>query len=491
MGGSKYVACDFGAGSGRVILGELEHGKLSLREIHRFDNHEIQVFDRTYWDILALFQELKTGLRMLASQGHSDVDGIGVDTWGVDFGLMAFDGYLAGNPVSYRDSRTDGMLERAFQLMPKDEIYDQTGIQFMPLNTIFQLLSAVENEDSSLDIADTLLFMPDLFNYLLTGNEVTEYTIASTSQLLDAEERDWSDEIFERLALPLQLMADIVEPGTIIGELLPSIQKETGMGEVDIIAPACHDTASAVAAVPAIGDDWAYLSSGTWSLLGVELDEPIISKESLANNFTNEGGYGKTIRFLRNITGMWLLERCRAFWKQQGVDESYETLLALAVDSPPFKCFVNPDDPAFVNPANMPEALSAFCRRSRQPAPSTRGEFARCVLESLAMKYRFVVEMIESMRGSELRTLHVVGGGSQNRLLNQFTANALGIPVMAGPVEATAAGNILIQAIAKGDLAGLQEARQVVINSFELETFVPEDQEAWDEAYQRCKQFFQ
>jgi rhamnulokinase len=490
MAAPEFVACDFGAGSGRLILGTLSDSDLSLKEIHRFTNREVEILDHYYWDLPRLFAELKQGLSHLRSEGHREVSSIGVDTWGVDFGLIARDGTVLGNPVAYRDSRTDRMMEHAFELMPRKRLYQVTGIQFMQINTLFQLLSMVRASSPLLEIAEHLLMMPDLFNYLMTGEVVSEYTIASTSQLLDAAKKNWADSVFESVGLPRDIMPPIVEPGQIVGRLRSGVCNETGLDAIDVVAPACHDTASAVAAVPGKGPNWAFVSSGTWSLLGTEEDSPIINDLSLTNNFTNEGGFNGQIRFLRNNMGLWLLTRCRLAWADAGENVDYDNLFNQVLKSKPFKCIIDPDDRSFLNPPDMPSAIQAFCGRSGMAVPGSKGEFVRTILESLALKYRFILDQINSMRTEPVERLHIVGGGSQNRLLNQFTANACGIPVTAGPVEATALGNILIQAIAKGYLADLDEAREVVAKSSDLQEFEPADRNRWEEQYQNSKALF-
>ena len=490
MAAPEFVACDFGAGSGRLILGTLSDGTVSLKDIHRFSNREVEILDHYYWDLPLLFAELKKGLSRLRSEGHREISSIGVDTWGVDFGLIARDGSVLGNPVAYRDSRTDGMMERAFELMPRKDLYQVTGIQFIQINTLFQLLSMVQASSPLLEVADNLLMVPDLFNYLMTGEVVSEYTIASTSQLLDAARKDWANSVFESVGLPRDMMPPIVEPGHIVGRLRSNVCKETGLDAIDVVAPACHDTASAVAAVPGRGLNWAYVSSGTWSLLGTEEDSPIINDLSLANNFTNEGGYNGKIRFLRNNMGLWLLTRCRLAWADAGEDIDYHGLFAQALQSKPFKCVLDPDDHSFLNPPDMPAAIQAFCRRSEMAVPDSKGEFVRTILESLALKYRFILDQINSMRAEPVERLHIVGGGSQNVLLNQFTANACGIPVTAGPVEATALGNILVQAIAKGYLANLDEARALVAGSYQLNEYEPADRDRWEGQYQAARTHF-
>ncbi len=486
----RFIAFDFGAESGRAILGSLEGKKIRLEELHRFPNKQINISGHIHWDMTYLMEELKKGLRAAVESGYRELLGLGVDTWGVDFGLVGRDNQILGHPYAYRDSRTQGMMEKAFQLMPRERIYQSTGIQFMPFNSVFQLLSMVESGSPLLEQCQTLLFMPDLFNFLLTGQKCSEYTIASTSQLLNAKQKIWELEIFEKLGLPFDIMAPLVQPGTSIGRLRPEIAEETGTLSLDVIAPACHDTASAVAAVPAQSSNWAYLSSGTWSLLGVETDAPVITQDSLKNNFTNEGGVGGMIRFLRNTMGLWLLQRCLKTWQEQGDSLDYDELEGLALEEKEFKCFVDPDDQSFLNPPDMPAAIVEFCRKTGQPYPEKKGEFVRCILESLALKYRFLIEKINSMSPKPVEVLHIVGGGSRNELLNQFTANATGFPVIAGPVEATAAGNIMVQAIAKKILSGIEEGRKVIARSFPLKDFHPADQDRWSEVYNRVKGMF-
>jgi len=486
----RFIAFDFGAESGRAILGSLETKKIRLEELHRFPNKQINVSGHIHWDMTYLMAELKKALRSSVEHGYRELLGLGVDTWGVDFGLVGRNDQILGHPYAYRDPRTQGMMEKAFQLMSREKMYSSTGIQFMPFNSVFQLLSMVESESPVLEQCEILLFMPDLFNFLLTGQKCSEYTIASTSQLLNAKNKNWEPEIFEKLGLPFPIMAPVVQPGTSVGCLLPAIAEETGILPVDVIAPACHDTASAVAAVPAQSSNWAYLSSGTWSLLGIETDAPVITLDSLKNNFTNEGGVGGTIRFLRNTMGLWLLQRCLKSWQEQGDSLGYDELEILAQEAQSFKCIIDPDDQTFLNPSDMPAAIVEFCRSTGQPFPEKKGEFVRCILESLALKYRFIIERINAMSPEAVEVLHIVGGGSRNELLNQFTANATGLPVIAGPVEATAVGNIMVQAIAKKVLSGIEEGRKVVARSFPLRDFHPAGQDRWSEVYDRVKGMF-
>ncbi len=487
---AKFLAFDFGAESGRAILGILDRKKICLEEIHRFPNKQTSVSGHIHWDLSYLFGELKKGLKSAARKGHRELLGLGVDTWGVDFGLIGKDDRILEDPFAYRDKRTEGMMDRAFQLISREEMYARTGIQFMPFNSVFQLLSVVESQSALLDKIETLLFMPDLFNFLLTGQKLSEYTIASTSQLLNAQKRDWEPGIFEKLGLPAHIMAPIIQPGTSIGQILPEISQKTDISPVDVIAPACHDTASAVAAVPAHTANWAYLSSGTWSLLGVEVGEPVINEQSLKNNFTNEGGVGGKIRFLRNTMGLWLLQRCLKDWEKKGGSHDYDELAALAFNSQEFKSIVDPDDHTFLNPPDMPGAIAEFCRRTRQPVPEKKGEFVRCIYESLAFKYRFLVDKINAMCPEPVEVLHVVGGGSQNEMLNRFSADATGLRVTAGPAEATAVGNIIIQAITKNVVSSIEEGRKVVSRSFPLKTYEPQNKNKWNRVYEKIKGMF-
>ncbi|MBR2459381.1 MAG: rhamnulokinase [Bacteroidaceae bacterium] len=466
-----YLAADFGGGSGRVIAGWLEDGKLTMEEIHRFGNRQVRLGDHVYWDFPALFEDMKAGLKKAASKGY-EVESIGVDTWGVDFGLIDRDGQLLGNPVCYRDARTAGMTEKLFETLNPTEHYATTGIQVMEINTLAQLLSI--KGTAQLEAAEHLLFMPDLFSYFLTGKATNEYCIASTSELLDAKRREWSWETIEALGLPKRIFGDIVMPGTVRGELRKDIAEETGLKDVKVIAVGSHDTASAVAAVPAIEGDGpvAFLSSGTWSLLGIELPEPILTEEARQAEFTNEGGVGGRIRFLQNITGLWILQRLMAEWKERGEEQTFGELLP-AAEQANISSIIPVADAAFTNPPSMEKAISDYCKQSNQPVPQTKGEFVRCLFQSLAKKYKDAIEGVNGLLPESLKRLHIIGGGSQNGLLNQFTADALGIPVWAGPVEATAMGNILVQAMAAGEVADLAELREVVRRSVTPKVFEP------------------
>ena len=482
---SKLLAFDLGAESGRALVGHFDGKRLALEELHRFANGPVQIFDRLYWDPLRLFAEMQQGLSLFARYHGKDLASIGVDTWGVDFALLGPDDALLDNPRNYRDPRTAGMLEEAFSRMPREEIFSHTGVQFMKLNSLYQLLAM--RDSPLLQSANTLLLMADLFNFYFTGNKVCEFSNATTTQFYDPRKNAWSTELLTGLGLPTHFLPEIVQPGTEVGKLLPSIASATGLNAVPVIAPATHDTGSAVAAVPAETRDYAYISSGTWSLMGVELDEPLISDKALQYNFTNEGGVGPSYRFLKNIMGLWLVQECRRAWQREGRDFSYEQLTAMARDAVPFVALIEPDDGRFITPGDMPARIRAYCEETSQNVPDDEGQMIRIVLESLALKYRYVLESLETILGRRLKCIHVVGGGIQNRLLCQFTASAAGRQVIAGPLEATGIGNLLLQLIGLGQLASLAEARQVVRDSFDPEVYQPEQSANWDAAYDRFR----
>lgn len=468
---NTYLAVDFGGGSGRVIAGFLVHGKLKMEEIYRFPNRQVRMGKHVYWDFPALFEEMKNGLKEAARRGYS-VSGIGIDTWGVDFGLIDKNGNLLGNPVCYRDERTQGMPEKVFRLLEPGEHYRVTGTQVMPINTLFQLYSMKEASDPQLDVDDKLLFMPDLFSYFLTGTANTEYTIASTSELLDARCRCWSSDTIRAVGFPEHLFGEIVFPGHVRGRLTEEVARETGLGAVDVIAVGSHDTASAVAAALVTNETVAYLSSGTWSLLGVELDRPVLTEGARMAQFTNEGGVGNRICFLQNITGLWILQRLMSEWKLRGEEQTYDELIPQA-EKAVTDAFIPVDDDRFMNPAGMEAAILDYCRQQNFRLPQSKAELVKCVLQSLAAKYRQAVDRLNGFLSVPISRLNIIGGGSQNRLLNQLTADALGIPVQTGPVEAIAIGNILTQAMAKGELSGMDELRRIVADSFEVQMFYP------------------
>ncbi len=472
----NYLALDLGASGGRAIVGRFDGARLTLAEVHRFANGPVRLpradgGTSLHWNILGLFSEIKEGLRRATAAGR--LTSLGIDTWGVDFGLLDRRGQLLGAPYHYRDSRTQGMMDVAFRRVPAAQIFAATGIQFMALNTLYQLLALAECKDPTLDAAATLLLTPDLLNYWLTGRASSERTIASTTQCLDPHRSRWATDLLARLGLPTHILPPIVEPGTVLGDLLPHVAEETGAAGVLVVAPGCHDTASAVAAVPAADADHAYLSSGTWSLLGVEMQAPVITPASLAANVTNEGGVCGTVRLLKNITGLWIIQECRRAWAAAGRVLSWQQIVAAAEAAAPAQAVIDVDAAEFAAPGDMPGRVRAFCRRTGQPAPETPGALAAVIYESLALKYHSTLTRIEGLIGRPAAPLHIVGGGSQNRLLDQLAADCTGRPVIAGPVEATAIGNILLQMLATGALASLAEGRDLVRRSFAVETFAP------------------
>jgi rhamnulokinase len=490
---NHFVAFDLGAESGRAILATLADGKLSLDVKHRFANPTARLRGHLHWDFLAQWEALKTGLRKSAgseSAAKLKLSGIGVDTWGVDFGLITGDGDLLGNPFHYRDSRTDGMMEAAFARVSRQSIFERTGIQFMQFNTLFQLLAMQKQSPRILQAAESLLFMPDLFNYFFTGQRRAELSIASTSQMLDPRERSWATGLLRELQLPQQILPPLIPSGTIVGTLTPEVASACGVDAMPVIAPGCHDTASAIAAVPVASEaaeDWCYLSSGTWSLMGVELAEPFINEQSLKLNYTNELGVAGRVRFLKNIMGLWLVQECRRQFALDGYNHSYSELTQMAERATPFVALIDPDHGPFLSPGDMPGKIERFCASTNQRTPSTRGEFVRTCLESLALAYRRTLEGLEQMLARKIAVIHIVGGGSQNELLNQMTADACGRAVIAGPVEATAAGNVLVQAMAVGLVKSLAEARTIVRSSLETKQFTPRNTAMWDQASDRFR----
>jgi len=467
---SDYLAVDLGAESGRVMLGSLNGERLALEELHRFPNQPVQLPAGLYWDAFRLFHEIVEGLRA-AGQRKLVPKGIGVDTWGVDFGLVGSDGSLVGNPRHYRDERNIGVPERLFERVPRAEVFDRTGIQIMAINSLYQLYSMRLADSPALAAADHLLFMPDLLSYWLSGAQRSEITIASTSQFYNPKTRRFETELFERLGMPAKILAELIEPGEQLGTLLPHVAQASGLGAVPVYATAGHDTASAVAAVPGHGDDWCYISSGTWSLMGVELPHPVIDERCFQLNFTNEAGFGGRTRLLKNIAGLWILQECRRAWMAQGETFSYQELVSMAEECGPAAGTIDPDD--FLQPGDMPARIAAWCTTHSLQAPRTKGETCRLILESLAHRYHQVLQGLESLTGHKINTIHIVGGGSRNRLLNQLVASATGCRVVAGPVEATAAGNVLVQAMGAREVSDLDAAREIVRKSFEIEAFEP------------------
>ena len=479
----SFVAADLGAESGRVMVGGLDGERLSLSEAHRFDSRPVRLPDGLHTDVLRILSEIQHGLAAAARQG--ELAGVGVDTWGVDFALLDEGSVLLGLPYHYRDAIGGSVMESAFELVPRAEIFGATGIQLLEINTLFQLLRLRMRGSAALGAARRLLMMPDLFSFWLSGRAANEYTIATTSQCLDVASGRWASGLLERFSLPTGIFGEVVPAGTVLGPLLPQVAEEVGLPRLPVVAVGGHDTALAVAAVPASADGFAYVSSGTWSLLGAEIPSPRVGEGSRSANFTNEGGVCGTIRFLKNLCGLWLVQECRRHWGRKGEADSYDRLTALAAAAPPFRSLVDVDDAAFAAPGDMPARIQAYCRDTGQPVPEGKGEIVRAALDSLALKYRYVLRQAEQILERRLSPLHVVGGGSRNRLLCQLAADATGLPVVAGPVEATAAGNVLMQALALGHLGSLAEGREVVRRSFEIATYDPRPSPAVEDAYGR------
>ena len=469
---NTYIAYDLGASSGIAVAGTLLDGKIKMEEITRFNNGIIPVGIHYHWNILGLYDVLRNSLKTFVQKTQRKPASIGIDTWGVDFGLLAADGSLLGEPYAYRDPHTNGIMEEYFKLLPRKKVYELTGIQLMQINSLFQLYAMKRNNSSLLESAKDLLFLPDLLNYFFTGVKKAEFTIASTSQMLNPRTMTWANELFEVIGTPLSIMQDIIMPGTIVGNITDAIAKDAGIENIPVVAVGSHDTASAIAAVPAQGKNWAYLSSGTWSLMGIETSEPLINSVVEEMNFTNEGGIEGTFRVLKNITGLWLLEQCMKVWGHEKY--SYEKLVSLAKAEKSCKWFVDPDAPDFMNPENMLDAIRNYCKNTGQEAPVTEGQIVRCIFESLALKYKKTMDALKKISPHKIEKLHVIGGGSKNEYLCQLTANAIGMPVVAGPAEGTAMGNLLVQAMALGHLKSLAEIREVVRNSVETKTFLPQ-----------------
>lgn len=478
----RVLAFDFGASSGRAIIGCFDGDKITLEEVHRFSNDPVSVGGTVYWDVLRLFYEIKQGI--IKAKIAGGFDSIGIDTWGVDFGLIDSEGKLMENPVHYRDARTVGLVDEAFKTMPKEKLYGITGIQFMELNTLFQLISLKKYRPWMLERADKMLFMPDLFGYMLTGKMCAEYSIASTSQLIDLDKRTWSKEILDAFGIKESVFAPLVQPGTVLGELSKEVCEECGVDPVPVISVCGHDTQSAITSVPCEDGDFAFLSSGTWSLFGTELDKPIVNETSMNINITNEGGFDGSTGFLKNIIGLWLIQESRRQWKREGKEYSYADLEKLALAAEPFKCFIDPDAPEFVPHGNIPERVREFCRKTGQYVPETVGEIMRCIYESLAMKYRLTFEKLRECTERDYPVIHVIGGGTKDGLLCQMTANSCDRTVKAGPIEATVMGNVAVQLMSDGSVKNIGQARKIVAESSELKTFEPKDTDKWAGAYE-------
>ncbi|MGX4599947.1 rhamnulokinase [Faecalimicrobium sp. JNUCC 81] len=481
----QVLAFDFGASSGRAMLGVFDGTKIDIKEIHRFSNDPVILNGTMYWDVLRLFFEIKQSL--VKSKQFGKIDSLGIDTWGVDFTLLDEYGQLLENPIHYRDGRTSGMIEKSFEKISKDRFYDITGNQFMEINTVFQLLSLKEKRLHLLQSADVMLLMPDLFNYLLTGKKVTESSIASTTQLFDAKNRSWSHEVIDSLGLPKKLFTKIVPSGTVIGKISEDISEELKIDMLDVIAVAGHDTQSALVSVPAKEKDFIFLSCGTWSLLGSEIDEPIINEKSRYYNITNEGAYGDKSSFLKNIIGLWLIQESKRQWEREGKEYSFTELEDMAKESKSFKCFIDPDDPVFVPSGNIPQRIKDYCLKTNQEVPENEGEIVRCINESLAMKYRYSLEEIKDCTKKEYQDMYIVGGGTQSKLLCQMTANSCNCKVFAGPIEATVLGNIAIQLMASGEIENLGKAREIIRNSQKISYYMPKDFNSWNVFYEKFK----
>lgn len=471
----RYLAFDLGAESGRAVLATLDAGKLGMRELHRFPNEPVLAGDTLHWDVLRLWHEMRTAL-----SGAGAIEGVGLDTWGVDFALLDEAGALVQNPVHYRDTRTDGIPERVFEIISPEEIYASTGVQFMQINTLFQVFALNQRHPHLLRAARHFLTIPDLLNYWLTGRIACEYTNATTTQMFDTQAREWARPMLGKLGLPTDIFQSVIEPGSAIGPLRPEL------GSATVIAPACHDTGSAVAAISASGST-AFISSGTWSLMGTEAPAPIVTPEARAFNFTNEGGVGGTTRILKNIMGMWLLQGCRKQWHAA----DYASLVALAKPEPDLGSVIDPDHPSFLHPSDMTAAIAAYCRSTSQPEPASHAEFVQTIFESLALKYRYVLDCLSQVTGQTYRSIRVVGGGARNAVLNQYLADATGCQVFAGPVEATALGNVVMQMVASGAVNSIAAGREIVAESFPAQVFHPRGKAAWDSAYRRFRQYVQ
>lgn len=483
MESKRILAFDFGASSGRAILATYDGTRIQMEEIHRFSNDPVTVNGVFYWDILRLYHEIKQGITKAVHAGGFDA--IGIDTWGVDFGLIDEKGQLLGNPIHYRDTRTVGIPEKLYEKIPAAELYRRTGIQLVNLNTLFQVYSLVLNEPEQLERADKMLFIPDLFAYFLTGVQRAEFSIASTSQMLDPITHDWNYSLLEELNFPTRLLPPVCDTGSTYGLLRDELCEELGCPKVPVIAVATHDTASAVASVPTQEKDFIYISCGTWSLFGTELDQPVINDKSYTFNLTNEGGINRTVRFLKNIIGLWLIQESRRQWIREGAQVSYADLEREAVACKPFACFIDPDDARFGVPGNLPRRVQEFCAETGQYVPQTRGEIMRCIYESIAMKYRYTFRAVREVTNKEYAAIHMIGGGTKDRLLCQMTADSCNIPVIAGPIEATAMGNVAVQLMALGAFSDLKEVRRAVAASEDPKHYAPENAAAYDEAYER------
>lgn len=489
-----FLGVDLGAESGRVIAGLFDGSRVKLESLHRFSNGPVSVGETLRWDVLRLWTEIQNGLSIGGQRYGQSIRSVGVDTWGVDFALLGKNQELLSHPYNYRDPRTRGILNAILSRVPRAEIFAATGLQFMEINTLYQLVALQRQNPEILDLAERLLLMPDLFHWMLSGSQVVEFTNATTTQFFNPPSNNWAFDLLHKLNIPTKMLGEVVQPGTVLGKLRPNLAGKLGLGRIDVVAPATHDTGAAVAAIPTrlTGTArWAYISSGTWSLIGLEVQQAVLSELALKRNVTNEGGIDGTYRLLKNIMGMWLVEECRRSFERHGHPIDYAEMVRQAEAAPAFRSLIDPDDPEFLAPEDMPVAIRKWCERTQQPAPETHGQIIRCVLESLALKYRVVLGWLEELTGEQVEVIHVVGGGCQNVLLNQFTANACNTPVVAGPVEATALGNVLIQARATGAISTLSEIREVVAASTELKVFQPSATADWQQAGSRFQELME
>lgn len=483
-----FLGIDLGAESGRVLAGILEDKQIRLDEVYRFSNGPVPVAGTRRWNVIGLWSSILKGLSLAAQKYGDRIISVGVDTWGVDYALLSNQQELLGQPYHYRDPRTEGMLNLATSRVPQQEIFDATGLQFMEINTLYQLLAMQQTDPELLKQAETFLLMPDFFHWLLSGSQVVEFTNATTTQCLNPKTGDWAVDLLRQLEIPTGMFPKVVLPGTKLGTLRDEVMQQTGLGKIDVVAPATHDTASAVAAIPTSrtgNPDWAYISSGTWSLMGVEVNSAVLGKRAFELNFTNEGGIDGTYRLLKNIMGLWLVQECRRAYERRGKTLDYSELAEAAASAAPFRSLIDPDDARFLSPDDMLEAIEGYCEETSQPVPETEGQFIRCALESLALKYRKVLGWLEELTATPIQLIHIVGGGTKNELLNQFTANSCQVPVITGPVEATGFGNVLVQARAAGSVSSLAEIREIVRNSTETQRYEPQDKELWEQAIQR------
>ena len=491
MAEQTYLAVDLGAESGRVMAGRFDGSRISLEQFHRFANGPVRIGGTMRWNLVSLWTEIQNGLREAGSKLNGSAVSVGVDTWGVDFVLMNKNDELLGQPWNYRDSRTDGMIQKACAKVPRAEIFAETGMQFLQINSLYQLLAMCERDPELVAQARKFLMVPDFFHWCLSGSRVVEFTNATTSQMLNAKTRTWAFDMLRKFEIPTEMFPDVVNPGTNLGTLRKEVGESTGLGKLNVVTPATHDTGAAVAACPTRRTgtaDWAYISSGTWSLMGGEVQDAILTPKALERNVTNEGGIDGTYRLLKNIMGLWLVQRCKVAFAARGKDIDYAELTRLATEATAFRSLVDPDKAAFLGPADMTTAIADECRRTNQPIPETEGQFVRCALESLALKYRMVLGWLEELTGTRVEVIHIVGGGTQNQLLNQFTADSCGRPVFAGPIEATALGNVLLQARAAGDISSLSEIREVVRTSETIGEYTPKDTDQWNDAWGRFQE---